>query len=288
MRITCISHERVDAVMNVKLSRLGWTTALSALLLGVLTTLALCADPAPVTPSYLDTAKYLGAAKCKMCHNKPAAPTYTQWDTTRHAALSRKSPWDKDGEKVAVPAVEVAYRYMTGYDATTKTWMDKGVTCEACHGPGGAHMMGKDKKATIMDPEDLKTPGQQISVCGRCHGQYAIGPDKVALKYKAGQDLLTTEGFKLDAVQPHKPMQEMNELVTSDHFKDKGMTCITCHVSHSATPQPHSLKKPVNALCGECHKEKTMAAHAPKAAADATCATCHMPKGSHAFGEPAH
>lgn len=273
--------------MNVKLSRLGWTAALSALLFGLLTTLALCADPAPTAPSYLDTAKYLGLAKCKMCHNKKDASIYAAWDTTKHASFSRKSPWDKDGQVVPVPAVEEAYRYMTGYDATTKTWMDKGVTCEACHGPGGAHMMSKDKPATICDPEDLKTQGQQISICGRCHGQYTIGTDKVALKFKVGQDLLTTDGFKLDAVQPGKPLQELNEFVNSEHFKKKGMTCITCHVAHATTnPQPHSLKKPVVELCGECHKDKTMAGHAPKAAADATCATCHMPKGTHAFREP--
>jgi predicted CXXCH cytochrome family protein len=271
--------------MNATLARVGWAHALIALFIGLLTTVALCADTPPTTPSYLDTAKYLGVAKCKMCHNKPAAPLFTQWDATKHASLSRKSPWDKDGEKVAVPAVDVAYRYMTGYDATTKTWMDKGVTCEACHGPGGAHMMGKDKKATIMNPDSLKTAGQKLSVCGRCHGQYTIGDQKVALNYKAGQDLLTTEGFKLAEVKADQPMQEMNEVVASEHFKH-GITCISCHTSHTAAPQAHSLKKPVNELCMSCHKDKTMAAHAPKAAANATCATCHMPKGAHTFCAP--
>ncbi|OPZ85978.1 MAG: hypothetical protein BWY76_01165 [bacterium ADurb.Bin429] len=107
----------------------------------------------------------------------------------------------------------------------------------------------------------------------------------MAVNYKFGQDLLTTEGFKLAEVQEGKPMQEMNEVVTSKHFA-KDITCVNCHSSHVATPQAHQLKQPVNELCLSCHKDKTMAVHAPKAAADATCATCHMPKGSHAFAKP--
>lgn len=283
--------------MNIKLSRLGWTLTLGALLIALLATFAICEDPAPTppaAPSYLDTATYKGVNTCKMCHSNPKIvpendAVYSFWSTTKHASFNQKLPWEKDGvANPELPAVEEVYRHVTGYDPATKTWKDKGITCEACHGPGSAHMMApKDqKKATILDPANLKTPGQQISVCGRCHGQYTIDKDQhVALKFKTGQDLLTTDGFKLDAVQPSKPMQQMNELVTSKHFR-KGMTCFTCHTAHSATQQPHALQKPIIELCTSCHANKTMAGHAPKAAADATCATCHMPNGMHTFVKP--
>jgi len=275
-----VCNERDLTIMKALCSRLSWAYALAALLIGLVTTAALCADT-PVTPAYLDTATYRGATVCKMCHNKKDAPTYTHWEASAHAKIAGSLPW-KEGE---TPAAEVAYRHVTGYSAATKTWKDKGVTCEACHGPGSAHMMAKDKTATIIDPAALKTAGQQISVCGRCHGQYTIGGQKVALNYKFGQDLLATDGFTLAEVKAGAAMQEMNEVVASTHFA-KGVTCVSCHSSHTATPQAHQLKKPVNELCLSCHQDQTMAAHAPKAAAGATCATCHLPKGSHAFAKP--
>jgi predicted CXXCH cytochrome family protein len=277
--------------MKLSFTRVAWAYGLAAALVGALATAALCAD-APATPAYLATAKYIGLAKCKMCHNAnskmvpPESMVYPYWATTKHASFNAKLPWEGDAN--AKPTEEDIYRHTTGYDPATKTYVDKGITCEACHGPGSAHMMStKDaKKTTIMDPEDLKTPGQQISVCGRCHGQYTVDGKRVALKYVAGQDLTTTPTFKLDPVQGDKPMQEMNEVMGSKHYA-KGMTCISCHISHAATTGPHSLKQPVNDQCMSCHKDKTMANHAPNAAKDATCATCHMPNGSHSFVKPA-
>lgn len=267
--------------MIASLARVGWMYAIALLLIGLAVTVAICADT-PAPPAYLDKATYITETKCKMCHRAQ----FTAWNTTTHAKFNTKLPWENDTDKVELPAVDTVYRHTTGYKADSKTWSEKGITCEACHGPGSAHFTAtKDNRPlTIVEPAKLKTPGQQISVCGRCHGQYTIDGQHAALKYKAGQDLLTTDGFKLDPVEADKPMQQLNEMAGSKHFAH-GVVCITCHTSHSADAQPHSLKKPVNDLCNSCHK-KTIAVHAPTAPADATCATCHMPKGAHTFAKP--
>jgi len=263
--------------MKQKISRTGLLVAAGALLgiwaaLTVHTQTNSFAATAPVAGS-----TYLGVGKCKMCHQTAKGTTpaiYKAWSETKHGKINTGV--------VPIPAkatAEVTARHMTG--------AEKGITCEACHGPSSKHMMSKDKKGTTVDPASLDTPAKKISLCGRCHGQYSIGDQKFAAKYQVGDDLLKAEGFKLAEIEPGKKLQEMNELVKSSHFA-KGVTCITCHTSHAAAPAAKSLKKPVNQLCLDCHKTtvKDMATHAPKAAADATCATCHMPKGMHTFAEP--
>jgi len=278
--------------MNVSPIRGGWAAVFTLLLLSILTTLAIGEDaptpaPKPTPPpgpaAYLQRAKYITVAKCKMCHK----PVFTAWDTTLHAKANKQLPWEADAANTKVPPAETVYRYTTGYNAETKTWSEKGTTCEACHGPGSEHFTAtKDqRKALITDPAKLQTTGQKVSICGRCHGQYVVGDQRFAAKFQVGQDLLTTDGFKLDKPVPGKPMQEMNELVGSKHFKHD-IVCLDCHTAHATPALEHALKKPVIELCTSCHKNIAMATHAPKAPATATCATCHMPKGAHTFTKP--
>lgn len=268
--------------------RAGITGILACALLGVGIGIAVGEEETPKPAPYLDKATYVGMdkGKCRMCHS----PEAKAWDKTRHALIAQEA--DKfDAEKV--PA-DMLYRYTTGFNAD-KTHVDKGNTCEGCHGPGSEHKLATPKAErpnTITNPEKMKTEGQKLSLCGRCHGQYTYNGQRMVLNFKPGQDLLKTEGFKLDAVKPNGKFQEMNEIVGSEHFKN-GVACITCHDSHSKVEQTDkaakefSLKKPIVELCTGCHAKITMKEHAPAAAADATCATCHMPNGAHTFAKPA-
>ena len=249
-------------------------------LIGVGITLAIGAD-APGPPAYLEHATYIKSTMCKMCHS----PVYKAWLETTHAKFNAKLPWE--GSETT-PPVEEVYRHVTGYNPATKTWSEKGITCEACHGPGSEHFKAPmaEKGKFIVNPAKLATPAQKVSICGRCHGQYTIDGQHAALNYKAGQNLLATEGFKLEPVDLGKPMDEMNEFVTSKHYASGKVTCNTCHTAHTAGAQEHMLKKPIVELCMGCHTDKVMAKHAPNAPAGATCATCHMPKGVHTFTKP--
>ena len=276
--------------MSVSPTRVAWISGLVVLLLGLGITLAICADAPPQPPAYLATATYITSAKCRMCHGQTPVNgnkgQYAAWLETTHAKFATQLPWEGKAEP---PTVGEVYRHVTGYNPATKTWAEKGVACEACHGPGSMHFhppAGEARKNFIVNPATLATPGQKISVCGRCHGQYTMNGETVALNYKAGQDLTTTEGFKLDAVDPGKPMEQMNELIGSQHYAH-GVTCITCHTAHTAGTGAQQLRKPIIEQCESCHKDKTMAGHAPNAPAGSTCATCHMPKGVHTFTKPA-
>lgn len=272
--------------MNI-IPRITLAAMFAIALVGLLLTKAISENApqevAPFVPAaYLANAKYITAGKCKMCH----AAKYTAWNLTIHAKTLKQLP-NCDETTAKNLDEETLYRYSTGFHSADKTWSELGTSCEACHGPGSEHFKAnkENRKLTIMDPAQLKSTGAKVSVCGRCHGQYTVADKRFAENYQPGQNLLTTEGVKLDPIQPEKPMQQMNELVSSKHFT-KGVDCMTCHTSHTATPIEHSLVKPVVQLCNQCHADKTMAEHGREAPENSTCATCHMPKGSHTFTLP--
>lgn len=183
--------------------------------------------------------------------------------------------------------------HTVGFDAEKKTYVEAGVGCEACHGPGSDHTSGD--KAGIVNPKNLD-PAKRDMVCGQCH---SLGKDKSGnfahpVGFRPGDDLTA----KFVDAKPTKPglNQQYSEHFQSKHAKAQ-VGCTTCHDPHNvalyttASKPPSNmspqLRKPVNDQCMECHATtvKDMATHAPNAAADATCATCHMPDGQHTFGK---
>ena len=172
--------------------------------------------------------------------------------------------------------------HVTSYDPAKKTYVEAGVGCEACHGPGSEHVAG-DQKA-IVNPKNLDK-ARQAMVCGQCHsaGKDTTGKFAHPVGFRPGDDL--TKAF-VDA-KPTAPgrNQQYSEHVTSKHAADVG--CTVCHDPHGVTAIKGQLKKPVNDLCLDCHAGtvKDMATHAPNASAEATCASCHMPRGQHAFAK---
>ena len=124
--------------------------------------------------------KYIGAAKCKMCHMKPEkGEQYKKWSESAHA--SAMTTLSSDAAKaiaakkgIADPATDAACvkcHSTTGHiDASLKAGIlsTEGVSCESCHGPGSVY-----KTATIMkDRAVALTKGLIIpteAVCKKCH-----------------------------------------------------------------------------------------------------------------------
>lgn len=173
--------------------------------------------------------------------------------------------------------------HTTGFDPATKKWTQDGVTCEACHGPGGDHAkMGN--KAFIVNPKNL-VPAKTGMICGQCHsaGKDPTGKFVHPVGFRPGDDLAKVF---VDA----KPTVAGANQQYSEHLQSKhaqvGTHCTTCHSPHSNGATGKSqLKQPVNEQCLACHAGtiKDLKTHAPQAAADATCATCHMHEGVHTF-----
>jgi len=128
------------------------------------------------------TFKYIGADKCKMCHNKPATgDQYAKWASTSHAkalkSLSSQASLDyakKNG--IADPAKDAkCLKCHSTFDAVAANLRGgilatEGVSCESCHGPGSAY-----KSPTIMKDLALAKkiglvePTKEL--CVKCHNK---------------------------------------------------------------------------------------------------------------------
>ena len=126
--------------------------------------------------------EYIGANKCKLCHNKPATgEQYAKWKESKHSqamkALSSPEAMAYAKEHgIADPAKEAkclkCHSTAARIDAKLNAGVtvDEGVSCESCHGPGS-----KYKSATIMkDREKAMAAGLILptkEVCLQCHNK---------------------------------------------------------------------------------------------------------------------
>jgi hypothetical protein len=126
------------------------------------------------------TFKYIGADKCKMCHNKPATgDQYKKWQDGLHSkslkSLSSQASLDyAKKNNIANPAKEAkCLKCHSTYDAVAANLRGgilatEGVSCESCHGPGSAY-----KSPTIMKNQKMAMQNGLImpdqKLCVTCH-----------------------------------------------------------------------------------------------------------------------
>jgi predicted CXXCH cytochrome family protein len=205
------------------------------------------------------------------------------WEVASKSWVKRMPPVDG--------AVQCLPCHTTGYDQAKKTWVEPGVGCESCHGPGSEHITASDKKGSIVRPQTLD-PLREAMICGQCHslGQATSGPFPRSPEYRPGDDLAATfADARPGAHVPHQlpPWIQYSEWLQSKHASaSPPTTCTTCHEPHGVSGLPHQLRKEGNALCADCHQGMPGPQHAPAALAKVTCVSCHMPQGSHFFRKP--
>ena len=113
---------------------------------------ALLAQPAPQP----DASGYAWAESCRKCHE----PIYKAWEKTKHStALDRLSSADQQKECIGCHVTGPKSRVEEG-----RTVVNRGVQCEACHGPGSLHVADPKGKTPLV-----KTPDE--SACTRCHNE---------------------------------------------------------------------------------------------------------------------
>jgi len=100
--------------------------------------------------------KYIGAEKCKMCHNKPEkGDQFNKWKASKHSKANAATgvAGKAECEKCHAPLAD---------------FKADGVSCEACHGAGSAY-----KSPTIMkDLAQAKAKGLIVpteATCKNCH-----------------------------------------------------------------------------------------------------------------------
>jgi hypothetical protein len=113
--------------------------------------------------------KYIGAEKCKMCHNKAEkGEQYNKWMAGPHAKAMESLKGDDATNQKCLKCHSTAAGVDAKLVATIKT--EEGVSCESCHGPGSMY-----KNATIMKNQKLSlTKGLILpdeAVCKTCHNE---------------------------------------------------------------------------------------------------------------------
>jgi Cytochrome c554 and c-prime len=142
-----------------------------------------------------------------------------------------------------------------------------GVTCEACHGPGRAHVNAMERGAdrtraagTILNPRRLDA-SDSVDLCGACHATFW----DVQLAGERGIAALRSQPFRLQSSRCWSG--------------DRRLACVACHDPHSPLVRDAGF---YDSRCLACHQPGSAAAtgQPPRSCPVATsqCVTCHMPK----------
>jgi tetratricopeptide (TPR) repeat protein len=211
-------------------------------------------------------------------------------------------------------STEVSKGYDAAKDTYNTTWNEISVGCEACHGPGSAHVDWANKKN--VDPmkgltvtlnqrvgvnwtSDAKT-GEvvrsktrdkevEIEVCAQCHSRRS----QIAEGYHAGlpfQDfyrpVLLTSGLYYPDGQQRDEVYKWGSFLQSRMYH-AGVTCSDCHEPHGA-----KLRTQGNAVCTNCHLAAKYDAsshhHHSGNGAGTQCVDCHMPTTNYMVVDPRH
>jgi len=214
---------------------------------------------------------------------------------------------------IACHAVAGEPRHDQAHDVFDTRVAELGIACEACHGPGAAHVerhrdpverymqhARKTPDPTIVNPRRL-SPDRSAAICGQCHA-YAYPKDEdewwshgYARTFRAG-----------DALEPSRTIlgpgsfanhvdiaegslfwpdgairvggREYNGMVAS---KCKA-TCLSCHAMHEGDPAGQiAPDKTGDKACTSCHQSRAADGHSKHR--DVACVDCHMPKTSYAL-----
>ena len=198
------------------------------------------------------------------------------------------------------------YCHTTGLDRETGTWVDDGVQCEACHGPGSTHITLADEagiRPTTAELVDIRAAiysDHDSQVCGQCHTR-GTAPDgrPYPLGYLPGGTLQDEGVFSLstpenDAVHwwasghAVEVAMQFNEWLASGHaaaletLKDSEYAtpeCLRCHSGDYRYTERVRGWFDEGSLDGDAPEALTLAT----AEQGVVCQTCHNPHTEEAY-----
>jgi tetratricopeptide (TPR) repeat protein len=156
-------------------------------------------------------------------------------------------------------------------------FLQAGVSCERCHGPGGDHAAGH---GAMVDPAKL-TSARRDDICMQCHlegaGRVAVASHRQA-DYRPGDTLSdylaifvreNAASDRLGAVSQFEALA----LSACRRQSNGALTCTSCHDPHvqvSASQRTEFYR----GKCLTCHSTLAAAHHAETR----DCTSCHMPR----------
>lgn len=228
----------------------------------------------------------------------------------RHAALAPGHAM-QSGTRFTIPIAEECLSchtdtlpprdYPLNLRPDRKDWQPSGISCDACHGDGDAHVRWREAElaGARHDSTDPIVTGrftsaiESVSSCARCHLQ---GDARLALRAgergvaRVGGDVLEQRAIWV-AKHPNDDVgfvSHVERLVRSPCFVESAktgrdaLTCVTCHDPHASSFEGTERAR-VRAACTQCHAETAAGeSHGcslpleKRGAQD--CVSCHMRK----------
>jgi len=156
-------------------------------------------------------------------------------------------------------------------------FLQDGVSCERCHGPGSRHVNGV---ASMVNPAKLERE-RRDGICTQCHleGEARIArAGRSQDDYRPGErlsDYLAIFVREDDAQQGRGAVSHVESLALSRCRRESGqaLSCITCHDPH-VQPSAAERSRYYRARCTSCHVAKAER-HYPR---QQDCTSCHMPR----------
>jgi predicted CXXCH cytochrome family protein len=171
------------------------------------------------------------------------------------------------------------------------SWIDFGVNCERCHGPGTEHIAAKSAKGIVLQTK--LDAARDTMVCAQCHSFRDI----FVPGFQAGDDYYDHFVPILEYDQPvdkdpaywadgrtRRFSSDAIGFWQSQCYLKGGATCLKCHVEAHDTgiEKNPQLKPDASAICTQCHTAigKAVSAHTHHAekSAGSSCVECHMPR----------
>jgi DmsE family decaheme c-type cytochrome len=171
-----------------------------------------------------------------------------------------------------------------------------GLQCEACHGPGGAHVAAGGGPLAGMVDFGAKAAApvlRQNAQCLACH-QSNVAHDWTASAHAAGNVACASCHTLHLPSDPVKSAAAQIEVCTACHqaqhadlnkpshhpLREGKMACTSCHSPHGSSAPAQLVKNTVTESCTTCHAEYRgpfLWEHQPVAE---DCTNCHEPHGS--------
>ncbi|MBI2932228.1 MAG: hypothetical protein HYY16_11300 [Planctomycetes bacterium] len=191
---------------------------------------------------------YIGAEKCKMCHEaKAKGSQFTAWKATKHAQAfdvlgteEAKKIAQQRGLADPQTSAECLKCHATAWnepaDRVAKGFNSKlGVQCESCHGPGQRHRQARMQAAEedskglieISDAEIVKRPA--ALTCLTCHNDQSPGFKPFCFK---------TRFAEIRHPDPRRPRAEQSACGCGAACACKQADCSGAKPQEPAVPEP--------------------------------------------------